>query len=186
MSKKKNKSVFLLTVSCLLFYEGSNSMLLKLKSITTATLLCRHFYSADFYCKRYLKNDTEIFVQLHKATKQQSGESNEPNPGSRSLSALVLRRDGKERHDKSKPCRFACSLKGLSGWVLMKGKLNYWLPLLGRGEKCTWRNLAFEDRCKKNLDTQQPVYVSACRVQDSKEGCQMSGSEKVRCLKLKG
>ena len=85
----KKMCILLLAVTCPPFHEGSNSMLLKLKSITTATFLCRHFYSANFYCERYFKNDMETFVQLHKATRQQSRESNEPNPDSWSLSALL-------------------------------------------------------------------------------------------------
>ncbi|XP_074456164.1 junctional adhesion molecule B isoform X5 [Larus michahellis] len=97
------------------YFTSSNSMVLRLKSITAATLLCRHFYFANFYCKRYFINGMETFMQLHKATKQQSGESTEPNPGSWSLSALVLRRDGTERQHKNKPFKFTCSLKILSG-----------------------------------------------------------------------
>lgn len=42
-------------------------------------------------------NDTETFVQLHKATER------------------LLIRDGKEKPHKNKPGRFACGLKELSG-----------------------------------------------------------------------
>lgn len=70
----------------------------------------------------------KMFVQLHKASRQQSRKSNEQNPVFQSLFALVSRGHGKERHHENKLYKLAWSSKAVFRALI------YGLPLLVHGE----------------------------------------------------
>lgn len=109
-------------------------------------------------------NDTETFVQLHKATEQ------------------LLIRDGKEKQHKTNPGRFTCGLKDLSGWILVKGKLSDWLPLLGPGESARGETRLFRIAAKRfrHPGTLSVAFPAGPAEFSGREGWQVPGSEKVR------